>query len=344
MQQQQGGFISIVASTSRMISECVSVRMRDTSTGWFAFHSWWLYGLCICQNEGNHYRVISTVVDYIDCVSVRMRETSTGWFDFHSGWLCGLCFCQNQGYLHRVICFPYGLCFCQNQGYLHRVILFPQWMDCVSVRIKDTSTGWFYFHSGLLCGLCLCQNQGYLDKVIWFSQWIFMWPVYLSEWGKPPQGDFQSGWLCGLCLCQNQGCIHRVISTVDGYVACISVRIRDASTGWFPQWMVMWTVFMSESLILPQGDFHSWLCGLYLCQNQGDLVVFTEDKPFIIVKYAQPLPVRAPGPVPNSSVQFNDLNYQVYVYISKLNSTIRVIRTTFPDKSAPPPLPRNGQC
>ena len=54
------------------------------------------------------------------------------------------------------------------------------------------------------------------------------------------------------------------------------------------------------------------------------------------MKYAQPLPVRAPGPVSNSSVQFNDLNYQVYVYISKLNSTIPVIRTTFPDESAPP--------
>ena len=135
----------------------------------------------------------------------------------------------------------------------------------------------------------------------------------LSESGKPLQGDFHSGWLCELCLCQNRGCFHRVIL--------------------YPQWMVILLCLCQNQECLHRVIlFPQWMVILLcFCQNHGDLAVFTEHKPFIIVKYAQPLPVRAPGPVSNSSVQFNDPNY-----ISRLNSTIPVIRTTFPDKSTPP--------
>ena len=190
MEQQQGGFISIVASTSRMISECVSVRMRDTSTGWFAFHGWWLCGLCICQNEGNLYKVI--------------------WF---SQWLIMWPVFLSESRIPLQgdsISIVDGLCFCQNQGYLHRVILFPQWMDCVSVRIKDTSTGWFDFHNGWLCGLCFCQNQGYLHRVIRFPQWMDCVSVrirgYLHRVILFPQ------WMVmWLCFCQNQECLYKVI-------------------------------------------------------------------------------------------------------------------------------------
>ena len=112
----------------------------------------------------------------------------------------------------------------QQQGGLISIVASTCRMivDCVFVRIRETSTGRLYFHSEWLCGLCffqnqgclkrviwfpqwmltwlyLCQNQRILHRVIWFPQWLVMWTVFMSESGMPPQGDF--------------------ISTVDGYIA-----------------------------------------------------------------------------------------------------------------------------